>query len=85
MGTFASSETELQYPPVRENFPLPIRARISSGVSSGPLANGVNLRKSPVSVEYKHTLKTIVLGLHTYPVNIVYRRTPKLQISQAAS
>ena len=41
--TLASSETEVQYPPLRENFPLPMRARISSGVSSGPLANGVKL------------------------------------------
>lgn len=39
----ASAETEFQYPPLRENFPLPIRAKISSGVSSGPLAKGVKL------------------------------------------
>lgn len=39
--TFAASETVSQLPPLRENFPLPIRTRISSGVSLGPLANGV--------------------------------------------
>lgn len=43
MLTLASVDTEVQYPPVSENFPLPIRARISSGVSSGPLAKGVKL------------------------------------------
>lgn len=43
--TFAASDMESQLPPDRENFPLPIRARISSGVSSGPLAKGVNLRE----------------------------------------
>ena len=41
--TLASEDTDVQYPPLSENFPLPIRARISSGVSSGPLANGVKL------------------------------------------
>lgn len=39
--TFAASETVSQLPPLKENFPLPIRTRISSGVSLGPLANGV--------------------------------------------
>lgn len=34
---------ESQFPPDRAYFPLPILARISSGVSSGPLAKGVNL------------------------------------------
>lgn len=41
--TFAASETVSQLPPLRENFPLPIRTRISSGVSLGPFANGVQL------------------------------------------
>lgn len=46
----ASAETEVQYPPLRENFPLPMRARISSGVSSGPLAKGVKLEEGTVIV-----------------------------------
>lgn len=45
----AVSETVSQFPPLRVNFPLPIRVRISSGVSLGPLANGVYLEKSPPS------------------------------------
>lgn len=39
--SFADSDTVFQFPPFKVNFPLPIRANISSGVSSGPLANGV--------------------------------------------
>lgn len=41
--TFAASETVSQLPPLKEKFPLPIRNRISSGVSLGPLAKGVYL------------------------------------------
>lgn len=44
--TLAVSETVFQFPPLRVNFPLPIRVRISSGVSLGPLANGVYLERS---------------------------------------
>lgn len=43
--TFAVSDTESQFPPVSAYLPLPILARISSGVSSGPFAKGVNLFK----------------------------------------
>lgn len=43
MSTFEESDTVSQFPPVNENFPDPIRRRISSGVSFGPLANGVHL------------------------------------------
>lgn len=43
--TFEVSDTVSQLPPVRENFPDPIRRRISSGVSFGPLANGVYLKR----------------------------------------
>jgi hypothetical protein len=45
--TLAVSETVFQFPPLRVNFPLPIRVRISSGVSLGPLANGVYLERRP--------------------------------------
>lgn len=41
--TFAASDMESQFPPERAYFPLPILAKISSGVSSGPFAKGVNL------------------------------------------
>lgn len=41
--TLELSDTVSQLPPVKENFPDPIRRRISSGVSFGPLANGVYL------------------------------------------
>ena len=41
--TLAASDTESQLPPVSLKCPLPIRLRISFGVSSGPLANGVKL------------------------------------------
>lgn len=41
--TLAASDTESQLPPDRAYCPLPMRARISSGVSSGPFAKGVNL------------------------------------------
>lgn len=47
--TLAVSETVFQFPPLRVNLPLPIRVRISSGVSLGPLANGVYLEESPHS------------------------------------
>jgi len=43
--TLAASDTASQLPPVRVKRPLPIRLRISSGVSSGPLANGVKLEQ----------------------------------------
>ena len=39
------SEIVSQLPPLTENFPPPIRVRISSGVSLGPFANGVQLRR----------------------------------------
>ena len=42
--TLAACETESQFPPDKENFPTPIRARMSLGVSFGPLANGVCLK-----------------------------------------
>lgn len=45
--TLAVSETVFQFPPLRVNLPLPIRVRISSGVSLGPLANGVYLEEFP--------------------------------------
>lgn len=48
--TFAASEMESQFPPERAYSPLPMRARISSAVSSGPLANGVNLREGGVAM-----------------------------------
>ena len=41
--TLAASEMESQFPPERAYFPLPILAKMSSGVSSGPFAKGVNL------------------------------------------
>ncbi len=44
-ATFEESDTESQFPPLRENFPLPMRNRISSGVSLGPLAKGVYLHR----------------------------------------
>lgn len=44
--TLAASDTVFQFPPLRVNLPLPIRVRISSGVSLGPLANGVYLGRS---------------------------------------
>lgn len=50
--TFASLETEFQYPPESENLPLPIRAKISSGVSSGPLAKGVKLESKILILEF---------------------------------
>lgn len=55
--TFAASDMESQFPPERAYFPLPILARISSGVSSGPLANGVNLCGK--------TINTLSSQLHT--------------------
>lgn len=41
--TLAMSEIVSQLPPLMENFPPPIRVRISSGVSLGPFAKGVQL------------------------------------------
>lgn len=49
MCTLEVSDTVSQLPPVRENFPDPIRSRISSGVSFGPLANGVYLKKKTLT------------------------------------
>lgn len=42
-STLAASDTVSQFPPVRLKWPFPILLRISFGVSSGPLAKGVNL------------------------------------------
>lgn len=44
--TLEESDTVSQFPPLRENLPLPIRNRISSGVSFGPLAKGVYLHRA---------------------------------------
>lgn len=43
--TLAMSEIVSQLPPLMENFPPPIRVRISSGVSLGPFAKGVQLAR----------------------------------------
>lgn len=45
-STFEESETVSQFPPLRENLPLPMRNRISSGVSLGPFAKGVYLHRA---------------------------------------
>ena len=44
--SLAAGEIEFQLPPVREILPSPIRARMSSAVSSGPVAKGVELKWS---------------------------------------
>ena len=49
--TLAESETRSQFPPTSRNLPHPIWARISSGVSSGPLAKGLNLKDHMTSVK----------------------------------
>lgn len=90
------SDTVSQLPPVRENFPDPILRRISSGVSFGPLANGVYLKQEKGKKSkrlYKKTHVEICVGSLSYsyewtkshPASMVYSRTPKLQMSQAAS
>ena len=43
--TLACGDTESQFPPTRENFPSPILAKMSFGVSFGPLAKGVCLKE----------------------------------------
>ena len=47
--TLAAGDTESQFPPLRVNFPSPIRDRMSFGVSFGPLANGVWLKEDIVA------------------------------------
>lgn len=46
------SEIVSQLPPLTENFPPPIRDRISSGVSLGPFANGVQLRREERALHF---------------------------------
>lgn len=67
MGTFEVSDTVSQLPPVRENFPEPIRSRISSGVSFGPLANGVYLtvRKGEGEVRETYSNITFIIFMNT--------------------
>ena len=43
--TFASRETEAQFPVSRSRLPSPMRFRMTSGLSLGPLANGAVLQK----------------------------------------
>lgn len=59
------SDTVSQLPPVRENFPDPILRRISSGVSFGPLANGVYLKQEKgwkSKRSYKKTHLDVCIG-----------------------
>lgn len=114
------SEIVSQLPPLTENFPLPIRVRISSGVSLGPFANGVELRTEETAFDLlprnparEHlqvaatdeersnchhgaclrarwlvvTVPAVAFQQDrgAYPASIVYRRTPRLQMSQPSS
>ena len=54
--TLAASEMESQFPPERAYFPLPILAKMSSGVSSGPFAKGVNLCDERFVVSFHSTI-----------------------------
>lgn len=119
--SLAAEEIESQLPPDREIFPSPIRARMSSAVSSGPVAKGVELegpkqnhmlkwpecgRATPHGGHMSHdprgytdhyTYMSVVYRLlfrsspsdqrlvDSYPASMVYRRTPRLQMSMAAS
>lgn len=92
--TLAASDTASQLPPVRVKRPLPIRLRISSGVSSGPLANGVKLKNECGYVIRFYVWKLRVQCLlimrvnvcaRSYPASIVYSNTPRLQMSQPSS
>lgn len=60
--TLAASDTMSQLPPERVYLPLPIRAKISSGVSSGPLAKGVNLFEAGVRKEENTKSHLSLLG-----------------------
>lgn len=62
--TLAMSEIVSQLPPLMENLPPPIRVRISSGVSLGPFAKGVQLGReqraldSLTQAEERHSCPT---------------------------
>lgn len=94
--TLAMSEIVSQLPPLMENFPPPIRVRISSGVSLGPFAKGVHLGREERALDLLTRRGTAVPTEHTgdrgsqpkplpYPASIVYSRTPRLQMSQPSS
>ena len=57
--------TESQLPPVRVNFPSPIRARISLGVSFGPLAKGVCLKYQEMPSEC-----VIIIECHFFNIDL---------------
>ena len=44
--TLAIGDTWSQFPPLKENLPSPILAKITAAVSSGPCANGVYLNSA---------------------------------------
>lgn len=89
--TLAASDTASQLPPVRLKWPLPILLKISFGVSSGPLANGVKLVKRKETenefVRERERGENVFdsVWVHTHPASMVYSKTPKLQMSQPSS
>lgn len=68
VSTFEVSDTVSQLPPVNENFPDPIRSRISSGVSFGPLANGVYLAgvKAEIGENKQSDYKMHFISFHRF-------------------
>lgn len=96
--TLAMSEIVSQLPPLMENFPPPIRVRISSGVSLGPFAKGVQLGRKERALDLLTRWEERHSCPHRahwgqgsqpqplpYPASIVYSRTPRLQMSQPSS
>ena len=59
--TLAESDTASQLLPVRVKRPLPILPNISSGVSSGPLANGVKLEKEKERISGRVDIHIIIM------------------------
>ena len=59
--SLAEAEIKSQFPPDRGTFPSPILASICCGVSSGPVANGVQLQRKrkessqPMTKGYHHS------------------------------
>lgn len=80
---FAGSETWFQFADVMSISPLPMRDRIMAGGSFAPVAKGVFLQEKKYVI--LKLFSTSYLHIDSYPDNIVYRMTPRDQISHAAS
>ena len=73
--SLAAGDTTSQLPPLSANLPSPIRAKICSAESSGPLANGVCLQFTHTHTDTDTHMQTLVASLVLTKLNCVHTCT----------